>query len=209
MWNMLLYCYDILCKERLIYVGCLALLILFFVVVVMVGTRGILFFVALILLGVIFTQKDKKKYENTIKHNREKTHEKIIEEFRPDKIICDYKVLGNDAIYINNFRKQILFVNLLSTIRVMYYFDELIECSIVENGIARKSGGVGQTRVGCIVGSSQTSSLYVRIFTKNVDMPLYTVLIIADPMIRNTSEYQHKIEMAEEIYATIISIIKR
>jgi len=146
----------------------------------------------------------RKEHEMKVKQDRAKTHEKILEEFRPDKVIRDYENLGNLAIYISSLRKQIVFIDLVSTARTMYYFDELIECSIVEDGVAIESGGVGRAivggvlaggvgavvggvlagGVGAVVGATTRSSkpttlsLSVRIVARNFDKPLYTISII-------------------------------
>ena len=206
--------------------GCLVLFILFIALGGMFGENAIPIFLILIIFGVVSTikvEQNSKEVEKKKQQDRDKANEKLIEELRPDKVIRSDVVLGNVAIYISNFRKQVLFINLISDIRVTYYFDDLIECSIEEDGVTIESGGVGRAivggvlagGVGAVVGAATRSSkptalsLSVRLVTRNLNNPLYIMSIIKEPINRDTPEYRYRKRLAEEIYATMISIIKR
>lgn len=134
--------------------GCLVMFILFIASALMLGGdtgSTIAIFVLLFIFGGMFLSqedKSKKEVEKKKQQDRDKAHEKNIAELKPDKVIRADKVLDNVAIYISNFKKQVLFVSLISNIRVIYYFDELIECSIEEDGVTIESGGVGRAVVG-------------------------------------------------------------
>ena len=70
----------------------------------------------------------------------------------------------------------------------------MIECSIEEDGVTIESGGVGRAvvggvlagGVGAVVGAATRSSkpttlsLSVRLVTRNLDRPLYKILIIKE-----------------------------
>ena len=206
--------------------GCLVLFILFIALGGMFGENAIPIFVILIIFGVVSTikaEQNSKEVEKKKQQDRDKAHEKNIAELKPDKVIRADKVLDNVAIYISNFKKQVLFVSLISNIRVIYYFDELIECSIEEDGVTIESGGVGRAvvggvlagGVGAVVGAATRSSkpttlsLSVRLVTRNLDRPLYKILIIKEATKRDSPEYRYRKRLAEEIYATMISIIRR
>lgn len=209
--------------------GCLVMFILFIASALMLGGdtgSTIAIFVLLFIFGGMFLSqedKSKKEVEKKKQQDRDKAHEKNIAELKPDKVIRADKVLDNVAIYISNFKKQVLFVSLISNIRVIYYFDELIECSIEEDGVTIESGGVGRAvvggvlagGVGAVVGAATRSSkpttlsLSVRLVTRNLDRPLYKISIIKEATKRDSPEYRYRKRLAEQIYATMISIIKR
>lgn len=100
-------------------------------------------------------------------------------------------------------------------------FNELIECSILEDGATVQSGGIGRAVVGgvfaggigAVVGAATRSSkpitreLAVRIITSNIQNSLYIVPIITCETNRETNAYKQKMEFAQKVYATITSII--
>lgn len=124
------------------------------------------------------------------------------------------------AIYIDEIRRKIMFVNLETKENVLYLFNEIVECSILEDGSTIQSGGVGRAviggvvagGVGAIVGASTRSSkpvtfsLSVRIITSNIQTPLYEISLISGKIERESIEYKKRMNFAQEIYATIVSI---
>ena len=87
--------------------------------------------------------------------------------------------------------------------------------TIESGGVGRAVvGGVLAGGVGAVVGAATRSSkpttlsLSVRLVTRNLDRPLYKILIIKEATKRDTPEYRYRKRLAEQIYATMISIKK-
>lgn len=140
--------------------------------------------------------------------------------FIPTKSI--YREFSNYAVYVDETNHQIMLTNLVSGIKSVFKFSELIECSILEDGATIMSGGVGRAVVGSFIGGGIgaivgattrdstpiTLSLSVRIVTSNIQYPLQEIPIIGSSTNRGSNdEYKEKVQFAQEIYATIISVM--
>lgn len=143
-----------------------------------------------------------------------------IDGFVPSKSVKD--VVSPFTIYIDEPNKRVMLINRNTpSSRKIYNFNELVECSILEDGATICSGGVGRAitgaiiggGVGAIVGASTRSSknvtlsMSVRIITSKISQPLYEIPLITSETNRDSTEYKRKIAYAQEIYATITSII--
>lgn len=125
------------------------------------------------------------------------------------------------AIYIDEKAKKILVANLKTDDKRTIPFENVVECSILENGATVQSGGVGRAivggalagGVGAIVGATtrgshaMLSSLSVRIVTKDISNALCEIPIIKSETKRDSDEAKEAISFSQQIYATIISII--
>lgn len=124
-------------------------------------------------------------------------------------------------IYIDEGNNKILVANPATDYNRIIPFSNIIECSILENGAAVQSGGVGRAIVGgalaggigAIVGASTRnskmvlSSLSVRIVTKDISNALCEIPILKVETERASKEAKEAIDFSQQIYATIISII--
>lgn len=180
--------------------------------------------VVIIVVGTIFILCRFLISNSEIKEMKKSVDEKImsgeIEGFIPQKSIKD--PYSNYGVYIDGLNKKIMFVNLTDVgTRKVFNFDELIECSILEDGAAVNSGGIGRAVVGGIIGGgvgavvgattrgakSITRSLSVRIISNKISDPLYEIPIITCELRKDSSLYKVKFQFAQEVYATIVSAI--
>lgn len=125
------------------------------------------------------------------------------------------------GLYVDEKNKKILVADFTTEYRRTIPFNDIIECSILENGSTVQSGGVGRAivggalagGVGAIVGATTRSSkavlssLTVRIVTKNINNALCEIPIIRTEIKRDSNEAKEAIKSSQQIYATIISII--
>lgn len=176
----------------------------------------LILFIAVIVIAVLV---DKEEKEN-LKHN-----EGIIaslENFTPTKTIKNSLV--DTHVYIDGTREKISFAFGMKKAGFdmhTFQFNELLECSILEDGATVQSGGVGRAvvggvlagGVGAVVGATTrkstavTRNLSVRVVTSKLNSPLLTIPIITAETKRNSLEYREKMDFAQRVYATITSII--
>ncbi|MCI9511059.1 MAG: hypothetical protein HFG13_01565 [Oscillibacter sp.] len=141
-----------------------------------------------------------EKYREVTKSN----HEKIMSgeglPFVPTSYIKN--TFSDITLYIDKNTQKLAFVNLERYGISIYRFDEIIDCAILEDGA---------TIVTAIALMSPTKpislSLSVRIITSNIDHPLYEIPLITSSTKRDSVPYKQKVKFAQEVYATIISII--
>lgn len=153
---------------------------------------------------------------------------------------CYEESLGVTAYYEDNFDTSIKFGNYIMAVdrkrnklcfyyklelEKTIYFENIIECEIIENSNVIQAGGLGRAiaggflagNTGAIVGATTrksknlVSNLSVRIITNEIETPLYTLKIIGYPIDINkfmgANLYKSSVEFANKIYATIQSII--
>lgn len=139
--------------------------------------------------------------------------------FSPTKSIGPQ--ISNDRVYIDENNRKVLVINLLTQEKHIINFEDIIECSILENGATVQKGGVGRAivgsaiagGVGAIVGAttrgsaSQINSLSVRIVTRDIKRPLVELKLIKTASKRDSSWTKTYMHFAQEVYATIVSII--
>lgn len=153
---------------------------------------------------------------------RNETHSRIMNgrnDFSPTKELRSTSV--DHAVYIDEKNKKVMFVVLSKDTRTTFNFDELIECSILEDGSTVQSGSAGRAiaggivagGIGAVVGASAgkskpiTLSLSVRVVTTNIQNALYEIPIITYKTKRDSDTYKRKMQFAQEIYATLVSIM--
>lgn len=184
---------------------------------------GVILFVAFVGLFIGYvcvSDKNKENEKNLKTANHESIMQGKIYGFIPTKSI--YREFSNYAVYVDETNHQIMLTNLVSGIKSVFKFSELIECSILEDGATIMSGGVGRAVVGSLIGGGIgaivgattrdstpiTLSLSVRIVTSNIQYPLQEIPIIGSSTNRGSNdEYKEKVQFAQEIYATVISIM--
>lgn len=177
-------------------------------------------FVGLFIGYLCISDKNKENEKHLKLANHESIMQGKIYGFIPTKSI--YREFSNYAVYVDETNHQIMLTNLVSGIKSVFKFSELIECSILEDGATIMSGGVGRAVVGGLVGGGIgaivgattrdstpiTLSLSVRIVTSNIQYPLQEIPIIGSSTNRGSNdEYKEKVQFAQEIYATIISVM--
>lgn len=94
----------------------------------------------------------------------------------------------------------------------MFYYSRWCYNSVwcAENAVI---GGIIAGTTGAIIGASSREtkpvslSMSIRIITNNIQMPLYEVPIITSSTDRTSDDYKQKTKFAQEVYATMISII--
>ena len=104
----------------------------------------------------------------------------------------------------------------------MLDFSDIVECEIMEDSKTIMKGGIGRAivggalagGVGAIVASNTRKSndvinnLHIRIITKNVSNSLHIINIIKSETKKYSPEYKIAINFANNVYATLTSIIK-
>lgn len=197
-------------------------LILIILLALATGPIGWIFLGAIVIIA-LYVSKNGDEYIMKINKERNTNHDLIMSGkilgFVPTKYIknniLDY------GVYIDSENMMIVFTKLsyVEARPLLLRFDELIECSIVEDGATLLSGSVGNAVVGGIIGgttgaiigdSSRNSepvalSVSIRIITSNIQHPIHQIPIIQKETIRTSDEYKNKMEFAQEVYATLIS----
>ncbi len=163
----------------------------------------------------------KRLYYNLDSVNEEKPEEtnEFVKEF--DNII----EFNNRAMAINKEKKELYFL-FNDELDKLIKYESIIECKIMENSNIVNSGGIGRAIVGgliagdsgAIVGANTrkskniVSSLSIRIVTKEIDEPLYTLELLDYQIDTNkplyANFYKQAMEFANSVYATIQAIIK-
>lgn len=162
----------------------------------------------------------KKLYYNLDNTECEPEEEKkeFVKEF--DNII----EFNNRAVAINKEKKELYFLYNNELDKLIKY-ESIIECKIIENSNVVHSGGIGRAIVGglvagdsgAVVGANTrkskniVSSIVIRIVTKEIDEPLYTLELLDYQIDTNKQLYAnfYKLAMtfANNVYATIQAII--
>ena len=163
----------------------------------------------------------KRLYYNLDSVNEEQPEEtnKFVKEF--DNII----EFNNRAMAINKEKKELYFL-FNDELDKLIKYESIIECKVIENSNIVNSGGIGRAIVGgiiagdsgAIVGANTrkskniVSSLSIRIVTKEIDEPLYTLELLDYQIDTNkqlyANFYKQAMEFANNVYATIQAIIK-
>ena len=172
--------------------------------------------------GENYCQKcGKRLYYNLDSVNEEQPEEtnQFVKEF--DNII----EFNNRAMAINKEKKELYFL-FNDELDKLIKYESIIECKIIENSSVVNSGGIGRAIVGgliagdsgAIVGANTrkskniVSSLLIRIVTKEIDEPLYTLELLDYQIDTNkqlyANLYKQAMEFANNVYATIQAIIK-
>lgn len=156
--------------------------------------------------------------DNVDEEQPEETNE-FVKEF--DNII----EFNNRAMAINKEKKELYFL-FNDELDKLIKYESIIECKIMENSNVVNSGGIGRAIVGgliagdsgAIVGANTrkskniVSSLLIRIVTKEIDEPLYTLELLDYQIDTNkqlyANFYKQAMEFANSVYATIQAIIK-
>ena len=106
---------------------------------------------------------------------------------------------------------------------IMIMFSDILHSEIVQDNSTIMGGGIGRAiaggiiagGAGAIVGATTrkskdvVSDLRIKITTTNISNPLITVKLITSQTEKSSSLYQQCIEFAEEVQATIESIISQ
>lgn len=182
----------------------------------------ILIFLAIFIVVSLLIMPGIIRNGNKIIEESEKNRKTILngtEYFTPTREIS----LGNkaDSLFVDEAHRKIMIVNFFKNEKNIFKFSEIVECSIMEDGTTIQSGGVGRAIVGGIVGGGVGAivgaatrpskpvilSLSVRIVTSNIQNPLHVIPIITSETKRSSDQYRQGIELANEIYATLVSII--
>lgn len=179
-------------------------------------------FITLVFVLLIFVVTDNKRKTDSKERNESVVLTGGIKGFTPTRSIESFNV--NSAIYIDEKSKKIFIGNDMTKNSLhgwLIRFDEVIECSILEDGATVQSGSLGRAIVGgamaggigAVIGAttgapkSFTRELSVRIVTSNMYAPLCIIPIITSEINRASADYKQKKEFAQRIYATIIGII--
>lgn len=187
----------------------------------------IIIFVILFIIIIVQAVKANRKEQDTLFENKEKTKD-YLEGYNISKNISFVRSgIGNSEIDVKlDTEKQ--------EVLICYYFNwaihkipfrEIIECEVIEDKNTVMKGGVGRAIVGgalaggagAIVGANTRASknmiynLQIRIITSNINNSLYTINIINNStgVDVNSYEYKNGSLFANEVYATIISIINQ
>lgn len=186
------------------------------------GPVGFFLFMLLI-IGVVIVGVSSSN-EATMNKNKKQNNRIAIKSgeiygFSPTKEI--YRDFSDYALYVDEIHKKVMFSNLLTNENPTYFFDELVECSILEDGATVNSvsvsgaiaGGLVGGDAGMILGGAKSNpvalSLSIRIITTNLQSPLQTIPIILSKMERTSKDYNERMQFTQEIYATITSIINQ
>lgn len=155
--------------------------------------------------------------DNVDEEQPEETNE-FVKEF--DNII----EFNNRAMAINKEKKELYFL-FNDELDKLIKYESIIECKIIENSNVVNSGGIGRAIVGgliagdsgAIVGANTrkskniVSSLSIRIVTKEIDEPLYTLELLDYQIDTNkqlyANFYKQAMEFANNVYATIQAVI--
>ena len=181
----------------------------------------------LFIIMIVQAVKLNKNQQDTLSKSKEKT-EDYLQGYNISKNISFVRSgVGNSEIDVKlDTEKQ--------TVLICYYFNEaihkipfkeIIECEVIEDKNTVMKGGVGRAiiggalagGVGAIVGANTRAgknmiyNLQIRIITSNINNSLYTINIINNLSGVNIDSYEYKngISFANEVYATIVSIINQ
>lgn len=183
------------------------------------GGWGILVSIGIFVLILFAAISDQSKRINQITKNRGVAYADL-QVFRPTKSIENTNV-SDYAVYIDEARRKIMFANIVVGIEQTYRFDEIVECSILEDGSAIQTGGIGRAvaggfiagGVGAVVGASTRKtkpvvySLSVRVITTSIQNSLYEIPLITSKTDKETESYREIFQFAQEVYAVVTSVV--
>lgn len=108
--------------------------------------------VLFIVLGVTASNKQSED-AGIMKANEEKIKQGMFDGFVPNKKIGPERDNYNYywAVYVDETSKRVMFADLFRDNKTVFRFDEIIECSILEDGSTIQSGGVGRAVAGSII----------------------------------------------------------
>lgn len=187
------------------------------------------------LLGIGFiivwiaTGKDVAEHNESISYWNNEIMAGGIEQTLPIKFIPNKNILIPDidvAVYLNDQQQQIAFVDFSNVSNatpqfVVYHFNEILECSILEDGNTTAASGVGRALVGGMLGggvgavvgantrgTKPTSlSLDIRIISKNLANPTYIIHLLKYETKHSARTYKTAMTFAQEVYGTLSAII--
>lgn len=187
----------------------------------------IIIFVILFIIIIVQAVKANRKEQDTLFENKEKTKD-YLEGYNISKNISFVRSgIGNSEIDVklDTEKQEVLICYYFSGAIHKIPFREIIECEVIEDKNTVMKGGVGRAIVGgalaggagAIVGANTRASknmiynLQIRIVTSNINNSLYTINIINNStgVDVNSYEYKNGSLFANEVYATIISIINQ
>lgn len=182
------------------------------------GGWGILVSIGIFAFILFSPNPEETRRKDVIEANRAKIVNVDPRDFRSTKSIENAKA-SDYGVYVDEISQKIMFVNFTFKIKQIYRFDEIIECSILEDGAAIQTGGIGRAvaggfiagGAGAIVGASTrkttpvTYSLSVRVVTANIQKSLYEIPLITSKTDKETSSYRAKFQFAQEVYAVVTS----
>lgn len=171
--------------------------------------------IGIIIVGVYQGVQSAEKLSN----NKQNQLNTLTENgFNSEKVCSTFKTTV--AFDISN--KQIAVCNHTNNIIQKIKFEDVIECEIIEDNTTIAKGGIGRALVGgvlaggvgAIVGagtrstSNVTNNLAVRIITADIKNSLVMITLIETMTKRDTEMYKMCMNTAQEIYSTVISVIK-
>lgn len=157
--------------------------------------------------------------------NRQKRDEReaaVSNEHQYSKIVYEYSF--DPTVYFSDQKQKMIIESLLDSSKHREIkYSEILNCEILVDNATIQSGGLGRAvvggiiagGVGAIVGASTrksdnvVNSLKIRIITANVYDALIEIPLIASTVNRTSSEYEKAEKFAQEVYATIYSILAR
>lgn len=160
-------------------------------------------------------QNNLSEIENTLNYRKFNTSKKI-----ELKDVLSSLPIMQLRIDIDN--KQFALCTIVPYKKVdIFKFSDIIECEIIEDSNTIMKGGIGRAivgnvlagGVGAIVGAitrkskNVTNSLQIRLITNNTTDSLYILDLITSETKKDSTEYKDIMQFANNVYATITSII--
>lgn len=182
--------------------------------------------IIIIVVGIIFIwinaanqAKENKEISKTNYEIRQNDLKKS--DFVADKFI-QLPILSTEVRVDIEHKKLAILHSMYSRIKFLK-FSEILSCETVQDNSTIMSGGVGRAiaggilagGAGAIVGATTrksndvVSDLRIKITTNNISDPLITIKLITSQIDKSSSLYKQCIEFAEEVQATIESIISQ
>lgn len=178
--------------------------------------------VVVIILGVIAFMA--LGTENQTTENNISEIDKLLKDknFETSKNIAVSLIESRKQFRIDKRNKKVAICDIYPINKVnILKFTDIIDCEILEDNNTIMKGGVGRAivggalagGVGAIVGANTrkskniTNSLQLRIITTDVSKSLYTINLIKKETKRDSIEYKQAINFANNVYATVMSII--
>ena len=178
--------------------------------------------VVVIILGVIAFMA--LGTENQTTENNISEIDKLLKDknFETSKNIAVSLIESRKQFRIDKRNKKVAICDIYPINKVnILKFTDIIDCEILEDNNTIMKGGVGRAivggalagGVGAIVGANTrksqniTNSLQLRIITTDVSKSLYTINLIKKQTKRDSIEYKEAINFANNVYATVMSII--
>ena len=193
----------------------LAIIIVFYLIAHF--DMGLLIVIAIIIVFYLIAHWDDES----------KTREKIYDVLKQNRDFTSMKTLAMRAdkeVHLDTNSKKIAIIDKNnSDISVDYIpFSSVVECEILESNISIAKGSISRAviggaiagGVGAVVGSvsakssNYSESLAVRIVTNNLNSPLFVINYFSSKQKKDSSLYKNAFSDAQNLYATLTSIIK-